>query len=102
MRILLLHPEQLCAGSGTWSLQGLSGETGTPAPSRDAGAPTSLGDTMLPNTGSGEAELWLWLSPKETAESTSCEAGEYGGIWDGLLKPRQRMFHLSPSPTTAQ
>lgn len=58
----------------------------------------SLGDAVLPGTGSGEAELWLWSSPGGRSESTGCEAGEHGGIQHGLLKPWQKMLHLSPSP----
>ena len=56
---------------------------------------------MLPGTGSGEAELRLRSSLGGRSESTGCKAGERGGIRHGLLKLRQRMLHLSPSPAAA-
>lgn len=76
-------------------------EVATPASSRDAGAPTSPGDAAFPSTGSREAELRLLLKLGGRSASTGCKAGEHGGIWHRLPKPRQRMLHLSPSPAAA-
>ena len=102
MNILLLHQEQSCAGRGSRSLQHPNNGGDTPASSRDAGAPTSLGDAVLPGTGSGEVELQLWFSPGGRSESSGCKAGKSGGIRHRLPKPWQRMLHLSPSPAAAQ
>lgn len=93
MSILLLRREQPHATRGSWSLQ----HPRVGGTSRGAGTPVSPEDAVLPGTGSEEGELRWRLSPRGRSKSTGGQAGERGGVRHGLLKPWQRMLHLSPA-----